>query len=174
MKQKLLILFVFVLCVQQKTFSQAPPCKYQTNDGKTIITDSSGGWILRGYIQIVRSGNDYKLHMKYNGVLEQKTPGYKILKGQLFKLFLKNKDTVSLAANETKTADVLYFSHLYACHIVNDYSISAADVKRILASPCLGIEVNFSLNDGTARNVDLMHNLFHNLFINLLNCVMKG
>jgi len=174
MKHKLLILFIFILCIQHKTFCQPPPCKYQANDGKTIITDSSSGWILHGYVQIVRSGNDYTLHMKYNGVLEQKTPAYKILKGQLFKLFLKNKDTVSLAANETKTGDVLYFAHLNACNIVNDYNISAADVKRILASPCFGIEVNFSLNDGTPRNVDLMHNLFHNLFINLLNCVMRG
>jgi hypothetical protein len=172
MKQKLLIFCIIVLCIQQKTFSQAPPCKYQVNDSKTIITDSSGGWILHGYVQIVRSGNDYKMHMKYNGAIDAKTPEYKIVKGQPFKLVLKNNDTVSLAANEMKTANVSYLpQHRFACYIEDDYSISAADMRRILASPCLGIEINFSLNDGTPRSEDFMHPMFHNEFINLLNCV---
>jgi hypothetical protein len=174
MKQKLFVLFVLILCIQHTTFCQAPLCKYQTNDGTTIITDSSSGWILNGYVQIVRSGNDYKMHMKYRGGIDQRTPGYKILKGQTFKLFLKNKDTVSLGANETKAANITYLAKWNTYNIENDYSISAADMKRILASPCLGIEINFSLNDDTPRNEDLMHNLFHNLFINLLNCAMKG
>ena len=90
-----------------------------------------------------------------------------------FKLFLKNKDTVSLAANETVTGVISSGPHLSSSGNTDDYTITPADIKRIMASPCTGIEINYSLNDGTPRNMDLMHPLYHNLFINLLNCVMK-
>jgi hypothetical protein len=173
MKQKLFILFILVLCIQHTTFCQGPPCKYQTNDGKTIITDSGSGWIVYGYIQIIKTGSDYKLRLKFITAITQNTPPYEIVKGQLFKIFLRNKDTVSLAANETKKGIVLYDPHLSMSPVVDEYNISSTDIKRILASPCVGTEVNFSLNDGSARNMDIVHNLFHNLFVNLLNCVMK-
>ena len=174
MKQKLFILFILVLCVQYKTFCQAPACKYQADDGKTIITDSASGWIVYGYVQIIKTGNDYKLHLKFTNAITQNIPPYKIIKGQLFKIFLRNKDTVSLAANETKNGIVLYDPHLSMSRVVDEYNISAADIKRILASPCVGVEINFSLTDDSPRNMDIAHNLFHNLFINLLNCAMKG
>jgi hypothetical protein len=174
MKQKLFILFILVLCIQHITFCQAPPCKYQTDDGKTIITDSASGWIVYGYIQIIKTGSDYKLHLKFIHAITQNTSAYEIVKGQLLKIFLKNKDTVSLAANETKKGIVLYDPHLSMCLVVEEYNISSADIRRILASPCVGTEVNFSLTDGSARNMDIVHNLFHNLFVNLLNCAMKG
>src|SRR5689334_12253672 len=102
MKQKLFILFILVLCIQHAIFCQAPPCKYQIKDDKTIITDSASGWIVYGYIQIIKTESDYKLHLKFISAITQNTPPYKIVKGQPFKIFLKNKDTVSLAANETK------------------------------------------------------------------------
>src|SRR6476619_2801034 len=174
MKQKPVILFILVLCIQHTAFCQAPPCKYQTNDGKTIITDSATGWIVYGYIQIIKTGSDYKLHLKFITAITQNTPAYKIVKGQLFKIFLKNKDTVSLAANETEKGIVLYDPHLSMSPVVDEYNISSADIKRLLVSPCVGVEVNFSLADGSARNMDIVHNVLHNLFINLLNCAMKG
>jgi hypothetical protein len=174
MKQKLLILFIFILCIQHKTFCQAPPCKYQTNDGTAVITDSTVGGVIDGYIQIIKTGSDYKIRLKFLTAIAQKTESYKIVKAQLLKIFLLNKDTVSLPANETKTGTIFYNPHLSMCTVVNEYNIPAVDIKRILASPCKGIEINFSLADDTARNIDLEHNMFHNLLINLLNCVMKG
>ena len=112
--------------------------------------------------------------MKFSTAITQNTPPYKIVKGQLFKIFLRNKDTVSLAANETKNGTVLYDPHLSMSPVVDEYNISSADIKRILASPCVGVEINFSLADGSARNMNIVHNLLHNLFVNLLNCAMKG
>ncbi len=174
MKQKLLILLILVVSIYQKTFCQAPPCRYQTNDSKTVITDSAAGWIIYGYVQMIRTGNNYTMHLQFRYGIDQKSvTAYKIIKGQFFKLFLKNKDTVSLAANETVTGVISHGVHLSGSAISDDYTISAADIKRIMASPCTSIEINYSLNDGTPENVDLKHPLFHNLFINLLNCVMK-
>jgi hypothetical protein len=174
MKQKLLIFLILVVSIYQKTFCQAPPCRYQSNDSKTIITDSSAGWIIYGYVQMIRTGNDYKMHMAFRyGIDQNSATAYKIIKGQFFKLFLKNKDTVSLAANETVTGVVSRGPHGSGSRNWDDYTISAADIKRIMASPCTSIEINYSLNDGTPRDMDLKHPLFHNLFINLLNCVMK-
>lgn len=174
MKQKLLILLILVVSIYQKTFCQAPPCRYQTNDSKTVITDSAAGWIIYGYVQMIRTVNDYTMHLQFRYGIDQKSvTAYKIIKGQFFKLFLKNKDTVSLAANETVTGVISHGVHLSGSAISDDYTISAADIKRIMASPCTSIEINYSLNDGTPENVDLKHPLFHNLFINLLNCVMK-
>jgi hypothetical protein len=173
MKQKLFPLFILLLYFQLKTFCQSLPCKFQTNDGKTIITDSTTGRIIHGFIQVVKTGSDYKLHLKFVTAIPQKTPPYKIVKGQLLKIFLQNKDTVSLAANESKTGIIFYDPHQPSSAVYDDYNVSAADLKRILASPGEGVEVNFSLGDGTARNMDLLHNLFHNLFFNLFGCVMK-
>ncbi len=174
MKQKLLIFLILVVSIYQKSFCQPPPCRYQTNDDKTIITDSAAGWVIYGYVQMIRTGNDYTMHLEFKNGIDQRTAtAYKIMQGQFFKLFLKNNDTVSLAANETVTGVISQNPHLSSSAIPDDYSISAADIKRIMASPCIGIEINYSLNDGTPRNMDLKHPLFHNLFINLLNCVMK-
>ncbi|HYJ64741.1 MAG TPA: hypothetical protein VEV62_13425 [Parafilimonas sp.] len=174
MKQKLFILLILVVSIYQKTFCQPPPCRYQTNDSKTIITDSAAGWIIYGYVQMIRTGNDYKMHLEFRyGIDQESVTAYKIIKGQFFELFLKNKDTVSLAANETVTGVISHGPHFSGSGNTDDYTISAADIKRIMASPCTSIEINYSLSDGTPRNIDLKHPLFHNLFINLLNCVMK-
>ena len=95
MKQKLLILLILVVSIYQKTFCQAPPCRYQTNDSKTVITDSAAGWIIYGYVQMIRTVNDYRMHLQFrNGIDQKSVTAYKIIKGQFFKLFLKNKDTV--------------------------------------------------------------------------------
>ena len=172
MKQKLFLLFILA-CIQQQTFCQAPPCKFQTNDGNTIVTDSSQGHIVQGYIQIIKTGGNYKIHLKFMTPISLNTPAYKILKGQLLKIYLLNKDTVSLAANETKIGTIMLYPHLNMCPVVNEYDLSDADIKRILASPGVGVQVNYALADGEARKTDLVHNMFHNLFFNLMGCVMK-
>jgi hypothetical protein len=39
---------------------------------------------------------------------------------------------------------VLYDPHLSISPVVDEYNISPADIKRILALPCVGIEVNLA------------------------------